>query len=594
MKIDITLSHLRKFAKVCKRVEDIAERDLHWGQDDNRTEFEISFLGMPDLEKLRDYLTKLYNAPKTEQEKGMANACLQKISALIKVRNDDQTPIMSLETMKEALTEYIRKSPEKWLFAIEDDNRNLPYLVTGIKYEPADPRNQTPASVEVSMKYIYLGEVKTNHISYYYSDLFGGDDELGSRRKRKSDDTKGKKIAGYSAQQVLDRKGYILGVSELVDQYHSELDIYLKYRDQIGEQFTSNSIGYSLERYYSRGTVAMNTDGTPHKLVVNEDTDRKIKAEDNTSSTSFWTGKSDDTVILRTPIHMYIKVFNLKNHSDYAVHTSSLTPYEYDTKLIHKLVLPPEVKELIEILGNGAAEGLGDIIAGKAEGIIVGCVGNPGLGKTLSAEVYSEFLKRPLYSVQCAQLGTTPDELEKKLTTVLENAQRWKAVLLLDEADVYIRKRGHDIQQNAIVGVFLRVLEYYRGIIFLTTNLANSIDDAIESRFSAKIIFDYPERQDAIDIWKIQVENHGWPVDEEMIELIVDQNPFLSGRSIRSLVKLSTLLARYRKTDLTIDILKHAAKFAVMKGKPEPEPVVDTDDKKDGNATVQLKLDEKK
>ena len=43
-------------------------------------------------------------------------------------------------------------------------------------------------------------------------------------------------------------------------------------------------------------------------------------------------------------------------------------------------------------------------------------------------------------------------------------AQRWGAVMLIDEADVYIKRRDDDITMNAVVGVFLRVLEYFNGL----------------------------------------------------------------------------------------------------------------------------------
>ena len=96
-------------------------------------------------------------------------------------------------------------------------------------------------------------------------------------------------------------------------------------------------------------------------------------------------------------------------------------------------------------------------------------------------------MQRPLYSVQCSQLGLEPADLERELLKIFTRAARWNAILLLDEADVYIHRRGSDIQQNAIVGVFLRVLEYYSGVMFLTTNRAELVDDAIASRCLARI-----------------------------------------------------------------------------------------------------------
>ena len=92
--------------------------------------------------------------------------------------------------------------------------------------------------------------------------------------------------------------------------------------------------------------------------------------------------------------------------------------------------------------------------------------------KTLTAEVLAEYKERPLYSIQCSQLGIDPETIEKNLAVVLQRANRWNAILLLDEADVYITKRGSSLQHNAIVGVFLRILEYAQCILIMTTNLS--------------------------------------------------------------------------------------------------------------------------
>jgi hypothetical protein len=40
----------------------------------------------------------------------------------------------------------------------------------------------------------------------------------------------------------------------------------------------------------------------------------------------------------------------------------------------------------------------------------------------------------------------------------------------------------HDINRNALVSVFLRRIEYYDGILFLTTNRQGQIDEAFQSR----------------------------------------------------------------------------------------------------------------
>jgi len=54
---------------------------------------------------------------------------------------------------------------------------------------------------------------------------------------------------------------------------------------------------------------------------------------------------------------------------------------------------------------------------------------------------------------------------------ILERNNRWDAVLLLDEADVFLEARSaHDLERYKLVSIFLRLLEYYEGILFLTTS----------------------------------------------------------------------------------------------------------------------------
>lgn len=73
---------------------------------------------------------------------------------------------------------------------------------------------------------------------------------------------------------------------------------------------------------------------------------------------------------------------------------------------------------------------------------------------------------------------------------IFEMATEWDAVILLDEADVFMAERHpHDIARNELVSIFLRELEYYKGIIFLTTNLYQTIDAAFRSRVSLHLLF---------------------------------------------------------------------------------------------------------
>ena len=76
-----------------------------------------------------------------------------------------------------------------------------------------------------------------------------------------------------------------------------------------------------------------------------------------------------------------------------------------------------------------------------------------------------------------------PDKVERNLTNILEMIAKWRAVLLIDECDVFLEARStHSLERNKLVSIFLRVLEYYEGILFLTTNRISNIDPAFQSR----------------------------------------------------------------------------------------------------------------
>ena len=162
----------------------------------------------------------------------------------------------------------------------------------------------------------------------------------------------------------------------------------------------------------------------------------------------------------------------------------------------HRLVLQEEKKELIRALitvhiGKSNAVKT-DFMEGKGEGLIILLHGGPGTGKTLTAESIAEHAKRPLYRVTCGDIGTDPEGVEKYLDSVLFIGSTWGCVVLLDEADVFLEERTKmDLQRNALVSVFLRVLEYYDGILILTTNRIGTFDEAFKSR--VQLALHYPK-----------------------------------------------------------------------------------------------------
>lgn len=73
---------------------------------------------------------------------------------------------------------------------------------------------------------------------------------------------------------------------------------------------------------------------------------------------------------------------------------------------------------------------------------------------------YAIDLHKPLYVVSAGELGTDPSTLDKALAKIFALVPIWGAVVLIDEADVYLEERSAaDVGRNAMVAVFLRQIE---------------------------------------------------------------------------------------------------------------------------------------
>lgn len=265
---------------------------------------------------------------------------------------------------------------------------------------------------------------------------------------------------------------------------------------------------------------------------------------------------------VRVPIHPDVNVFSLKHHKHFNVHVDQLTPYVYDAQLAKKVVIPAAHWDLIDMLIENGENRFADIVAGKGDGAIVLCEGAPGTGKTLTAEAFSEKSGRPLYNVQASQLGVETEALEHNLSIVFDRARRWNAIVLIDEADVYVARRGSDLVQNAIVGVFLRVLEYQPTMLFFTTNRADLVDDAILSRCIARITYRAPEAEaDQITLWRTLAAANKLQIPDGTLVKIAMEHPRLSGRDVKNLLKLAVLYHRTKNVPITSALIKEVRQY---------------------------------
>lgn len=108
--------------------------------------------------------------------------------------------------------------------------------------------------------------------------------------------------------------------------------------------------------------------------------------------------------------------------------------------------------------------------------------------------------------VAAGQIGVDHVRVEKYLRNVFKIASRWQAILLLDEADVFLAERALDPHTNALISVFLRELEHFDGILFLTTNRMQTFDPAILSRIHLPLRYDPLKKEAREAIWRCFIE----------------------------------------------------------------------------------------
>jgi len=183
-----------------------------------------------------------------------------------------------------------------------------------------------------------------------------------------------------------------------------------------------------------------------------------------------------------------------------------ISPIVWDTEAYNKLVLPEDTKRLVKSLVQACRTDtklIKDIISTKGSGVVFVLHGEPGTGKTLTAEAIGEELKRPILVIAVSDLGTDPTNVEIRLGNFLRTAEKWDSIVLLDEADIFLEQRGRmDIFRNAMVGVFLRLLEYHNSPMFLTTNRVFTFDPAIRSRISIAIKYNPLKRVARKQVWQ--------------------------------------------------------------------------------------------
>ncbi|KAJ4326671.1 hypothetical protein N0V84_002896 [Fusarium piperis] len=246
---------------------------------------------------------------------------------------------------------------------------------------------------------------------------------------------------------------------------------------------------------------------------------------------------------------------SMKKWFEFAV--SDITPITWNEKLLGNLVIPDEEKQLLLALVAHTVKqedgGFDDFIEGKV----------------------AEELKRPLYRVGAADLGLSAENVESSLKKAFDRCSHWNAVLLIDEADVFLETRSSDrLAQNELVSVFLTTLEYYQGVLILTTNRTEDIDPAFESRIDIILTYDHLSQDARKQIWSNFISRlPPDTVDLDDADLDNLSGWDINGRQIKSAIKTARIMAAnegtplgVRHLDVVLNIRRRGSKILGKQG----------------------------
>jgi len=173
--------------------------------------------------------------------------------------------------------------------------------------------------------------------------------------------------------------------------------------------------------------------------------------------------------------------------------------------------------------------------------------GPPGTGKTLTATLIGKEFERPVYRIDLSQVVSKYiGETEKNLEKIFNQAENKIWILLFDEADALFSKRtstksSNDRYANQEVSYLLQRVESFNGLVILTSNFKNNIDDAFLRRFNSVVKFAKPNLEERQKLWQNSKPDE-IEIEDKLIKQLANHYE-LTGAQIVSCIMHASLLA---------------------------------------------------
>jgi hypothetical protein len=174
--------------------------------------------------------------------------------------------------------------------------------------------------------------------------------------------------------------------------------------------------------------------------------------------------------------------------------------------------------------------------------------GKPGTGKTFTASLLGKETGMDIYKIDLSMIVSKYiGETEKNLSRIFDQANNKSWILFFDEADALFGKRtelkdSHDRFANQEVAFLLQKIEEHNGVVILSSNMRNNIDEAFTRRFQDMIPFYMPDEAERLKIWQQSFSQKTTLAKDIDLKKIAGQYE-LSGGSIMNIIRYASLKA---------------------------------------------------